>query len=397
MLHEAVTCERPMNAIYRWIYEIRTRMYFRTIRSHISRINVALRARVFHAFAAFLTKLPVTCGLVIFVLVLFPLSGGTTGAEEIPCDDSTQAESPGGTGVRRLVHEEWEEAREEPGEDSEVAVQQAGCVPDVYGFARVLFEKERWDQAITEFQRFCFLCPKHPLVPKARLAVGVCYEKLGRLGEAVTEFQTLARDEPTGAAGKEALFRIGEAFYRAAQYERARIALERFLEKNDEASWKWDAMYRIAWSSLKLHAFAVAREQFSALACRENPYRQPAEDVVSMIDQIKELPYRSPVLAGVLSALLPGSGHVYAGAYKDGFLAFLVNGALIVASYEAFDKEVYGAGGLTAFLSLTFYAGNIYGAVNSAHHANQERLAALLRASQSQYEWIRKNKGVEKK
>ena len=317
--------------------------------------------------------------LLSFVTVLC-LVGGTDGAEDVLRTSPAQGD-PGKIPERN--------------ETSPADSQGAGDVPDAYGFALRLLEEGRWNQAITEFQRFCYIHPEHPLVPRARLAMGTCYEKLGNVGEAVAVYQTLAWNDPAGPVGRDARFQIGEAFYRAGKYEQARVALERFLEERGDDPWKWKVMYRIAWSSLHLHAFAVAREQFSVLASRDNPYRQPAEEVFSMIQGIKDLPYRSPVLGGLLSTLLPGSGQVYAGAYKDGLLAFLVNGALIAASYEALDKEVYGAGGLVAFVSLTFYAGNIYGAVNSAHHANQERLAARLRACQSRYEWITGKEDME--
>jgi hypothetical protein len=108
------------------------------------------------------------------------------------------------------------------------------------------------------------------------------------------------------------------------------------------------------------------------------------------IEEIKGLPYRSPALAGTLSALLPGSGHVYTSKWKDGLLALVLTGGLIFASVEAWDKEVYGVAGLVSVLAFTFYAGNVYGAVNSAYRTNQGKLEAHLRHYAKTYEWWHK-------
>ncbi len=259
--------------------------------------------------------------------------------------------------------------------------------PDQIRFAYDLMEQGHWEQAIEELRRFCFFHPCDPHVPRASFTIGRCYEASGRFFEAAETYRLVADRYGDDPAGREALYRIGEAWYRAERFQEARSAMDRFLAERPADPWRWKARYRGAWASLHLHAFVVAREEFAYLGSRENPYREPARRVEEGIGEIAGLPYRSPWLAGVLSALLPGSGQLYAGRGKDGLLAFLVNGGLIFASLEAWDKEVYGVAGLVSVVALTFYGGNVYGAVNSAHLANQERLEVHLRRVQSAYEW----------
>jgi hypothetical protein len=83
------------------------------------------------------------------------------------------------------------------------------------------------------------------------------------------------------------------------------------------------------------------------------------------------LPYKDPTTAGALS-VVPGLGHVYCERYKDGLVAFLLNGLFIWATIEAFheDQEVLGA--VLGFVELGFYSGTIYSAVNSAHKHNRK-------------------------
>jgi hypothetical protein len=154
-----------------------------------------------------------------------------------------------------------------------------------------------------------------------------------------------------------------------------------------------EATYRTGWAHIHLHEFFQAREIFSRLAQeaegeKGDAYGIASREIEKGLTSIKDLKERSPFVAGVLSGVLPGAGHIYAGAYKDGILAFLVNGALIGGAYEAFDKEVYVAGGLVSLVGLGFYSGNIYGAVNSAYHTNKEHLNGLLRPLQKSYEFI---------
>ena len=63
ILHEAFYCERRKHGIFGSILEVRTRMYFSTIRPQTSRINFALQARTFRTSTALATKFREICGL----------------------------------------------------------------------------------------------------------------------------------------------------------------------------------------------------------------------------------------------------------------------------------------------------------------------------------------------
>ena len=79
------------------------------------------------------------------------------------------------------------------------------------------------------------------------------------------------------------------------------------------------------------------------------------------IDRYQELPEKSPVLAGVMSAILPGSGYIYAEHYGDGITAFLINGLFIAGTITAIHQENYAVAGIVGGVGVPFYLGNIYG------------------------------------
>jgi hypothetical protein len=76
-----------------------------------------------------------------------------------------------------------------------------------------------------------------------------------------------------------------------------------------------------------------------------------------------------------LLSIVPGGGQLYCNRYQDAMTAFLINAGLIWAAWEAFDNEQYALGSVISFVEFGFYAGNIYGAVSSAHKYNRDRIA----------------------
>jgi TM2 domain-containing membrane protein YozV len=86
---------------------------------------------------------------------------------------------------------------------------------------------------------------------------------------------------------------------------------------------------------------------------------------------------RSPVLAGVLSAVIPGAGKIYTGRYLDGVLAFISTGLLAFIAYDNFEAGHDTRAWIFTGLASLFYAGNIYGSASSASEFNRNVNAAI--------------------
>ena len=114
-----------------------------------------------------------------------------------------------------------------------------------------------------------------------------------------------------------------------------------------------------------------ASETFKTVASGSPLYASSQELAQKSLDG-ETLPYKDPTTAGVLAGVLPGLGHVYCNRYKDGAVAFLLNGLFIWAAVESFhnDNDVLGA--ILVFAEVGWYTGNIYSAVNSAHKYNRK-------------------------
>lgn len=84
-------------------------------------------------------------------------------------------------------------------------------------------------------------------------------------------------------------------------------------------------------------------------------------------DKLKGFKHKSPVLAGVYSALVPGLGKWYAGKKRQGIAAFLPIISLAALTYEGYRKDGVKSARFIGFGALfsVFYIGNIWGSTLS--------------------------------
>jgi hypothetical protein len=98
-----------------------------------------------------------------------------------------------------------------------------------------------------------------------------------------------------------------------------------------------------------------------------------------IINQGLNTKYKSPFTAGVLSAIIPGTGRVYAKDTKDGIISLLFIGSTAFQSYRRFQRNgVKSVGGwIYGGISLGFYIANIYGSVKAVHRFNNNNKKLL--------------------
>jgi len=80
--------------------------------------------------------------------------------------------------------------------------------------------------------------------------------------------------------------------------------------------------------------------------------------------------HKSPILAAVLSSVIPGLGKIYTARYEEGIAAFLLTTVFGYLSYTNFEADHKIRGWIFAGTSFLFYAGNIYGSAASANIYN---------------------------
>jgi len=79
---------------------------------------------------------------------------------------------------------------------------------------------------------------------------------------------------------------------------------------------------------------------------------------------------KSPALAGVFSAVIPGSGKMYVGEWGDGITALLATSLLAFLAYDNFRADHKTRAWIFTGLGAFFYAGNVYGSIAAAQIFN---------------------------
>ncbi|HLP06046.1 MAG TPA: hypothetical protein VK152_11525, partial [Paludibacter sp.] len=82
--------------------------------------------------------------------------------------------------------------------------------------------------------------------------------------------------------------------------------------------------------------------------------------------------YKDPYLAATFSGIIPGSGKLYAGQWKDGLYSFLVVSALSYITYRSFEKSSTNPYGfIFGTMAFSFHTANIFGSFKSAVRQNR--------------------------
>ena len=256
---------------------------------------------------------------------------------------------------------------------------------DQFSYARSLMDATQYEEAVAEFRRFIHFFSEDPKVPLARYLIGVSYLRAGRFETARNELQEVARSHPDSVLCGKALFMIGESYYLQEVFTEAEYYFTQVIERYPHSELKPAALYRLGWAKMQTGRWKDASESFEAVE-PSSIYYQSARSLAAESKEGEHLAYKDPTTAGVLAAIVPGSGHAYVGRYKDATVAFLVNALFIWAAVESFQEDHHVLGGILTFLEVGWYTGNIYSAVNVAHKHNRKVKRDFLNRMKDQLE-----------
>lgn len=97
------------------------------------------------------------------------------------------------------------------------------------------------------------------------------------------------------------------------------------------------------------------------------PVAEQQENLKNLLEDWNHQKKKSMFTAGLLSALVPGSGKIYAGRMGEGFSAFLMTAGVALVTYENYRKDGWKDPKTIFFGSIftAFYIGNIWGSALS--------------------------------
>lgn len=249
--------------------------------------------------------------------------------------------------------------------------------PDTqYNFAEYYFANQEYFRAIGEYKRFIYFFPEDARASLAAYKIGISYFKNRHFKKAVNAFEIIIEQYADTDLLVKSYFMISKCLVTLTEYIPAIANLHNLIVITNNIHTKDEAFYKIGWIYLEIGAWEKAKFYFSKISM-QNSHKYSLKKLSDELNTEMILLKKNPRLAGFLS-VIPGAGFLYCERYQDALIAFLLNGAMICAAYEAFDSENDVLGGIITFIETGFYAGNIYGSVSSAYKYNKNKTGQFL-------------------
>jgi hypothetical protein len=164
------------------------------------------------------------------------------------------------------------------------------------------------------------------------------------------------------------LYRVGEG-----GLAREKLVNSRLEQKNLLLSLLWnDPVTLDADSAKRFQIWTIRKDEKGTLGEVKNLNLAPEEfrSLSSLSEQAKKQSV-SPGLAALSSAVIPGAGQAYVGAYQSAALSFLLNGILAGTTVALAQKDLPVPAILSGVLFSFTYVGGIIGAHEAAEIRNR--------------------------
>jgi len=213
------------------------------------------------------------------------------------------------------------------------------------------------------------------------------------------ELQRLIEMNQTSVNEDTLNFLLGKSFQKLEQYEKSdeyfskfynspsplkgfairEYIKNQFLNKNDfyfyklfsnAENYEWMEYFYTLKIAAKLRALSDSEIEKDLMNVRDISRQLFLAQHIAKMRLIEK---KDPVTAGILSAIIPGSGKIYTEKYSDGIVSFLLTGIFGFLAYDNFSAGHKFRGWLFSGIGSFLYAGNIYGSIMSAKIFNSEK------------------------
>lgn len=233
----------------------------------------------------------------------------------------------------------------------------------VFSFAKSLFEKGEMQICKMELLRIAFNSSKSEITQKANLLLGVnefIISKSLKTFDYISDFDSINNHNLK--------FNYFIFNYFVSDYNNLNTYNINLCHKYQN-EFESDVIQKfLVYSYYKNTELDSALNEINKL--RLNPGSGISDTISGFLTKNFNQTVKSPALAGIMSALIPGAGYLYSGRLKEGLSAFAINGLLIYGIYALFKNGNTGSGILTSMVCVPFYLGNIIGSANAAETEN---------------------------
>ncbi len=243
---------------------------------------------------------------------------------------------------------------------------------NVRKFADFLYEQGDYLRAAGEYERYLFYQPQES--EQIRYRIALCYRFAGQTEQALQNFQMLLQMHPEGRFMSRVYYQIGATYFLTDRFEQTALFLHETLPHITDTRQHAEAEQLIGLSYLMQKQWSEAGEIFKTLRGSEvTSVIQKAIVYHDYAERGARLPTRSPLLAGILSTIVPGAGRLYTERLGDALTSLFMVSLTGWQAYDGFQRDGFSSvkGWTLGTISSIFYVGNIYGSVIAARVYNR--------------------------
>ena len=255
-------------------------------------------------------------------------------------------------------------------------------VEELFLYAHSLERGGDYRRSATEYGRLVHFLVNQPDVrfrnrEEAFFRHAVVLASAGETDRALQAFALFGEQFPRSRYIDAGLLKMGELYEKADMAEEARRRYRHLVARGGQGA--TFARLRLAWLALQEEGSVTqARHHVAQIADAEQRFDTPDWD--RALEAVVPVAPKNPWAAGALTAVLPGSGHLYLDRPRDALFSFLSNGLMIAGTVQAFDRGLSGLGVALGFIELGWYTGSIFSAVSLTHAHNKRDRDMRLQA-----------------
>lgn len=267
----------------------------------------------------------------------------------------------------------------------------AAASDPAFGLGEYLFALENYDAAITEYKRFLFFNSDHPQAGEAQFKIGLAYRAQGWWPEAVEAMTAAVQLATETESQAEMRTELAVTLIAGGAYDFALVELIKVDMQSQSVRLRQRARFLRGVAYLYQFKWEQARSVFQVYLDEMSSAAEAAAKIDGLFVDALNRRRKSERAARMLSTFLPGLGQTYAGDWKNGLNALLLNGVLGYVTLNAAIERDYDDALLSFFfLSYRYYAGNRYRAAEAAQafndRENRQHVEKILQVLAARFE-----------
>ena len=252
------------------------------------------------------------------------------------------------------------------------------------------FVRENYDAAITEYKRFLFFNADDPRVDEVQFKIGLAYRAQKWWMEAAEAMIAAIQRTTETELQAERRVELAVTLIASGAYDLALVELIKVDMQSQSARLRQRARFLRGVAYLYQFKWEQARSVFQVYFDEIPSAAGAAAEIDTLFLDALNRSQKSEKAARLLSTFLPGLGQTYAGDWKNGLNALLLNGALGYVTLDAAIERDYDDALLSFFfLFYRYYSGNRYRAAEAAQtfndRENRRHVEKILQALATQF------------